>query len=312
MFSADRKGAFSNEGFRVRRLNPDNSYPTPERQLGFLGTIDVSSVSGKLDLFYRIDGKGTFTKLEVDISTGTYVSKPAATVAEVVAAMNADTAFKALFEAEADVATTRLNLKLKTVTSEVYLEFKGPMANLLGLGQSGDAPAMGTAFVDCFDNSGAISFPKNIKDFEEIDKESGTGNIDTMVIDAQLVGINPSIALTEELYELKVMIQGGDWNEDTTTYTPPTSDQSVLPTVACEAFVAKYGKGVSHRGDLTGYKMYDIKRMVGRESDVSHEVKSWADYQFECRVGEFEENGKMTPGWVERELTIPQFKTLIG
>lgn len=313
MYDKDFKGAFSNEGFRVRRLNPDNSYPGVSNHLGFLGTIDTSELAGTEKLSYRWDGKGDFTAITVNLkNTGQVVT--AATVAEVVTALNLIQEFSGVFTASTDSGTGgtgRLKIADKTAEStHTYLELKGDIAILLGFGASGDAPAMGTAFVNCFDNSGAIGFPKNIKDFEEIEKESGDGSVDTMIMDAQLKGLNPTIALTDEVYELKVMIQGGSWDDDTNTYTPPTTDQAVLPYVACEAFVAKYGKGTSHRGDLTGYKMYDIKRMVGRESDVTHEVKAWASYQFDCRVMDYMEGNVRMPGWTERELTISQFANL--
>lgn len=315
MYDKDNKGAFSNEGFRVRRLNPDGSYPDVKNHLGFLGTIDTSELLGTEKLSYRWDGKGDFADITVDIKN-TGLVQTAATVAEVVSALNLIQDFSAVFTASTDsgdgsTGTGRLKIADKAAESTYkYLELKGDVAIILGFGASGDAPAMGTAFVQCFDNSGAIGLPKNIKDFEEIEKESGAGSIDTMIIDAQLKGLNPTIALTDESYELKQMIQGGSWDDTSATYTPPTTEQAVLPTVACEAFVAKYGKGTSHRGDLTGYKMYDIKRMVGRESDVTHEVKAWASYQYDCRVMDYTVAGVKTPGWTERELTIAQFEAL--
>jgi hypothetical protein len=314
MYDKDFKGAFSNEGFRVRRLNPDNSYPDVSNHLGFLGTIDTTELLGTEKLSYRWNGTGDFSDLVIDLKD-TGLVKTAATVAEVVTALNLIETFSPVFTASADTVTGRLKIADAAIGEETestysYLELKGEIAILLGFGASGDAPAMGTAFVNCFDDSGAIGFPKNIKDFEEIEKESGDGSVDTMIMDAQLKGLNPTIALTDEVYELKVMIQGGSWDNVTNTYTPPTTEQAVLPYVACEAFVAKYGKGTSHRGDLTGYKMYDIKRMVGRESDVTHEIKAWASYQFDCRVMDYMENDVRMPGWTERELTISQFVSL--
>ena len=68
-----------------------------------------------------------------------------------------------------------------------------------------------------------------------------------MVIDAQHKGINPSIAVNEELYALKVMLQGGTWDETNSEYTP-TSAIATAPLCAFEFFVPKYNYGSNHKG----------------------------------------------------------------
>jgi hypothetical protein len=310
MFDNDKKTGFSNEGFRIRRLNPDGSYPTVDNHLGFAGTIDTSELLGTEKLSYRWNGKGDFSDITVDLkNTGLVVT--AATVAEVVTALNLIEAFSGVFTASADSGTGRLKIADKVAESTyTYLELKGDVAIILGFGASGDAVAVGTAFVEAFDESAAISLPKNIRDGEEIDQESGTGKVDTIMIDAVLKGINPSIALVSEMYELKVVLMGGSWDDTEKEYTPPTTDLAVAPLCACEIFVAKYGKGSQHRGDMTGYKMYKINRMTGREGDVSHDVKTWASQQIECVATEYIVAGVKYPAYIEKELTIAQAVTM--
>ena len=310
MFDNDKKTGFSNEGFRIRRLNPDGSYPTVDNHLGFAGTIDTSELLGTEKLSYRWDGKGDFSDIVVDLSE-VGLAPAAATVGEVVSALNLIEAFSPVFTASADTATGRLKIADKTAESTYkYLELKGDVAIILGFGASGDAVAVGTAFVEAFDESAAISLPKNIRDGEEIDQESGTGKVDTIMIDAVLKGINPSIALVSEMYELKVVLMGGSWDDTEKEYTPPTTDLAVAPLCACEIFVAKYGKGSQHRGDMTGYKMYKINRMTGREGDVSHDVKAWASQQIECVATEYIVAGVKYPAYIEKELTIAQAVTM--
>lgn len=306
MYSKDRKAAFSNEGFRVRRLNPDGTYPTPINHIGYVGTVDVDSLVGTETLLYRENAQGDFTSIIVDISAAG-ADQEAVDVDEMVTALNADGNFTAIFTASKD-DNGRLKVVLDDTTNVDYLELKGDIAEVLGFGQSGSTAAMGTAFSACFDESAAISLPLNVKDFEEIEKESGRGQVDTMIIDAMIKGMNPSIVMNDERYEMKQIIQGGSWDETTFTYTPPTTRQTRMPICAAEVFVAKYGQGTLHRGDLSGYKMYDIKHLVGRSGDLSHDVKSWATTQFECRVSEYvDTDGVTRPGWTERELTIEQF-----
>ena len=60
-FAFDRKTSFSIQGSRWRRLNPDGSYPAVDRQIGFLGTIDVSGLTALGNMVYRLGGSGSWT-----------------------------------------------------------------------------------------------------------------------------------------------------------------------------------------------------------------------------------------------------------
>ena len=314
MYAKDRKTAFSVQGFRVRRLNPDGTLPGVENHIGFHGTVDLNALEATSELEYRLNGKGDFTAREIDL-TGVG-SDGIATVDEVVTALNADTesetndGFGDIFTASED-ANGRLKVVLDDATDVKYLELKGIIATTLGFGASGDAAAVGTAFVNCFDNSGAINLPKNLKDYDEVEMESGDGTTSKMIVDALLMGLNPNIAMTDELYELKVMLQGGTWDETTSTYTPPTSEQLHAPKCMLEAFFPKYTKGTRHRGDMTGYKQITIYNLVGHETDVSSGVKEWASYEYECRAVEWDdENGVRRSAWDEKELTVEEFEDL--
>jgi len=304
-YSYDGNTAFSNEGFRLRRTNPDGTYPAPDNHLGALGTIDCSALIATDVITYRFDATGDWTDLIVDLSALTDAETPTT----VAAALGAIPAFAAIWTASVDTNTSRLKL-VDAVGGHDYMEIKGTIATTLGFGQYGDAAAMGTGFVDCFDDSAAIAMPKNLKAQEEVEQEAGDGTLQTMIIDSQLKGLNPSIAMTDEKYELKEMFMGGTWNDTTGVYTPPTTSLITKPRVCGEVFVPKYGKGSMHRGDLEGYKMYDIKNMTGTEADVSHDVKAWASYAFDCAITEYTISGTKYPGWTEKELTVAAFVAL--
>ena len=319
-YSFDKKTSFSLEGSRWRRLNPDGTYPAVDRQIGFLGTIDVSSLTSAGNMVYRLGGSGVWTTIVVAIdgATATYVSSTAATVAELVTALNADGAFSAVFTASEDPTTGRL-LIIETADTATYLEFAPStvdnITELIGLGSyTGHSTGFGTHFIDCFDNSGALGLPKETKDFEEIEIESGDGSTISMVTSALLKGLNPSLALNDESFELKELIQGGS-NDQTVTgtsnrYTPPTGGQVYLPGFAGEIYEAKYDKGSSMRNNMTGYKRLNLNNCTGIEGDMNDEVKSWATYQFNLRVREYFISSVRYAGYTEDFLSLANFDAL--
>ncbi|RLI54169.1 MAG: hypothetical protein DRP09_13790 [Candidatus Thorarchaeota archaeon] len=317
-YTFDKKTSFSIEGSRWRRLNPDGTYPAVDNHQGFLGTIDVSGLTASANMLYRLNGQGAFTTIVVDFTAMTFSDDTEATVAEVVTGLNLDSAFSAVFTASEDSTTERLKI-VETADTATYLEFAPStvdnITELLGLGAySGNALGFGTHFIDCFDNSGALGLPKEIKDFEEIEIESGDGSTISMVTAALLKGLNPSLALNDESWELKELIMGGS-NDQTVTgvsnrYTPPTGGQVYLPGFAGEVYEAKYDKGSNLRNNMTGYKRLNLNNCNGIEGDLNDEVKAWATYQYNLRVREYFISGTRYPGYTEDFLSLAEFDTL--
>ena len=319
-YSFDKKTSFSIEGSRWRRLNPDGTYPAVDRQIGFLGTIDVSALTAAATMAYRLGATGVFTEIVVDFTAVgfVYADNTAATVAEIVTGLNLDAAFSAVFTASADADSGRL-LIVETANTATYLEFSKSLVEdiceLIQLGSfKSNNTGFGTHFVDCFDNSGALGLPKEIKDFEETEVESGDGSTLSMVSAALLKGLNPSLALTDELWELKELMQGGS-NDQTITdvsnrYTPPTTSQVYLPGFAGEAYEAKYDKGSNLRNNMSGYKRLNFNNCNGFEGDMSDDVKAWATYQFNLRVREYTLSGVKYAGYTEDFLSLSEFDAL--
>ncbi len=316
-YSFDRKTSFSVEGSRWRRINPDGTYPAVDRQIGFVGTIDVSALVAGDVMLYRLNAQGAFVSIIVDFTVMTFVDDTKATVAEVVTGLNLDANFSAVFTASADATTGRLKI-VETADTATYLEFNGTgnIIPVLELGAyNGNRSGFGTHFIDCFDNSGALGLPKEIKDFEEIEVESGDGSALSMVVSALLKGLNPSLALTDELWELKQLIQGGS-NDQTITgvsnrYKPPTTSQVYLPGFAGEVFEAKYDKGSNLRNNMAGYKRLNLNNCAGIEGDLNDEVKAWATYQFNIRVREYTDLSSVKqPGYTEDFLSLSEFDAL--
>ena len=316
-YNFDRKTSFSIEGSRWRRLNPDGTYPAVDRQIGFVGTIDVSSLIATDVMNYRLDAQGAFTAIIVDFTLMTFSNSAKATVAEVVSGLNANANFSAVFTASVDAKTGRLNIAESAGTA-TYLEFNGEgnIIPVLELGSyNGNKIGFGTHFISCFNNAGALGLPKEIKDFEETEVESGDGSTLSMVSAALLKGLNPTLAFTDELFELKQLIQGGA-NDQTVAgmqnrYTPPTGAQVYLPGFAGEAYEAKYDKGSNLRNNMTGYKRVNFNNCNGMEGDLSSDVKAWAAYQYNIRVREyFDVNGDRNPGYTEDFLSLSDFDAL--
>ncbi len=319
-YTFDKKTSFSLEGSRWRRLNPDGTYPAVDRQIGFLGTIDVSSLTAAATMSYRLGATGAFTEIVVaiDDGTATYVDDTVATVAELVTALNGDAAFGAVFTASADSGTGRL-LIVETADTATYLEFSISLVEniceLLELGAyNGNDVGFGTHFIDCFDNSGALGLPKEVKDFEEIEIESGDGSLTSMTIAALLKGLNPTLALTDESWELKELVQGGT-NDQTVTgvsnrYSPPTTGQIYLPGFAGELYEAKYDDGANLRNNMSGYRRINFNNCNGIEGDLTDDVKAWATYLYNLRVREYTLSSVKYPGWTEDFLSLAEFDAL--
>ena len=305
-YSFDSRAGFSNEGFRARRLNPGNSYPATDNHLGANGVIDCSALLAGDSIIYRFDATGDWTTTVYDISALGATETPT-TLTNALKALGAP--FTDVFTATVDVSTGRVKFA-DTAGGHDYMEIKGVIGIVCGFGGTDDAAAIGTQFVDCFDDSGAFTVPPINKDGEEIEQESGRGQIWNLIIDALHKGIAPSIALLDERYEFKEMLMGGAWDDTAQEYTPPTTDLINKPQCAMEFFVPKYAEGTGHRSDFVGYKMLNILRLTGMEGEVSHAVKAWAGYQYDCIVQEYVESGVKYPGYTEKELSIAEYAAL--
>lgn len=296
-FTKDRKVGFSNSGFQVARNNPDGTVATPDSTKTSLlegGAFDAGALLATDVLSYRIGGSGAFTDVIVNLTT-------ADTVADVKTAL--DTALTGVFTSEYQSGYLTL---AATGTGITELEVTGAVAVALGIGGG-----LGTAYYDVFQRAGAYSLPKNVVDAEDVDQESSTGHIDTMKIDAKHKGINPSIAVVEEDYALKVIIQGGSWDAALSKYVPPTSED-VLPVCRARLFEAKYPHGVNRRTTPDGYKMTVVYSMSGREADLSTEVKAWnASYAFDCSGVEWRDStGTLRSAYEDYEITVAQARAI--
>ena len=237
----NRKENFGVEGFRIQRNNPDNTIPSPTRMLGTAGGIDVSSLAGTETIILKEDN-GAAASEAIDLTGGTYADSANATVAELVAELNTQIALGSLnLTASADVGTGRLKFELTTPGSVVKVQLYGTLISYLGFGTySGDQnklTGIGLKMVKAFDSTKSITLPKNIKDKESIENETGDGTLTEVIVNAIVKGVTPVITCAKNDLELKQIIMDGVYDSTNNTYEPPPiEDQANKPSSYIEVF----------------------------------------------------------------------------
>lgn len=302
----NKKGSFSVEGFRVIRKNPDGSTPTATRMLGFGAPVDLSSLSGSsyaADLTIKID-QAEQTK-SVDFSAA--ATKTAVTVDEAVTAINA-AAFTDI-TASKDAGTGRLKL-VSAASGAVYGQVYGDLAKLLDFGDSIAKGGNGLKFVKCFDNTSEITLPLNVEDKTENGIESGDGTRREIVTEAKLKGMNPTATLDDTDYELLSVIQGGNFDETTSTYEVPTSD-SKPPVFYVEVFNYLYDSGSNVKESWKYVEMTKLHSCTGIQGDITKSSASWNQLPLNLTATEYTDpDGKKWQAWTPRNLTKSEFEAL--
>jgi hypothetical protein len=305
MAMINKKTEFSVEGFRIMRNNPDGTLPSADRLLGFVNTVDLTAIgtdeTGTLTI-KKDDGSAE--SKNVDFSAAVDIT--AVTVAEAITALTT-AAFTGMTWSQ-DSDTSRLKGVSATGT---YIQVYGELAPLLDFGYGVLHGGEGLKFVKCFDNTTQIGLPKNIKDKEEIEVESGNGTLITMLIESIIKGLNPTIALMDDDYDLKELIQGGTYDRTANTYDPPTTSITTKPVFNIEVYVPIYSKGTQKREDMSGYKKLLLRSCTGTEGDLTLDVKAWASHAYNITASEYtDENSVLWAAWQEGTLTTAQFAAL--
>ena len=302
-------------GCRFQRINPDGTMPLPTRTIGGIGTFDVTGASDKaaIPLTIKFDN-GTAVTITVDLSTATglIVDETAVTVAEVVTAINAESPPN--LTASTEAVTGYLKLAATVPGSISYLQVYGELAGIVGIGSPDGLQStsqLGTKFLSNFSGTISVSEAKNVKEGEEIETESGNGDLRTLITDDILKGENPVITLQQNSYELKELIMGGVYNSTTRRYTPRTEDDTTSPRFYIETFAPMYGEGTSKKGDKLSYEMKVYNSCTGMEADISKETKAWVPMAYNCKAtGYTDESGVKQPYGYADQLTLTEFSAL--
>lgn len=302
----NRKERFATEGLRFQRHNGDGTIPTPQRFLGFAGTVDLSAVltSNAADLTIKIDSRLAETH-SVDFSAA--ADDTQVTVAEAVTALGS--LFTGITFSQ-DTKTGRL--KGSATGNGKIIQVLGPLAAALDFGQCLKHGGDGLKMISFFDDETiSIGLPKDIKDKEEIDIEGAKGTITRMVIGSMLQGVSPVVTLKQKDYNLLELVQGGKLDRVNGTYDPPLSKESEHPSFYAEIFSAIYSEGSNKLSDVAGFEKLTLRSLMGMEGDVPIEAKAWAQYAFNMTGTEYtDENGKTFSSYQEATLTLEDFDAL--
>ncbi|MHB9293847.1 hypothetical protein Holit_02966 [Hollandina sp. SP2] len=236
---------FATEGFRIKRCNPDTTFASATRTLGFVGLIDISAVldaSNKAKLGIKLDN-GSWIEKQVDFSSGvsTTALSPANAAAKLIAAGFDGITFGV------DSATGRL---LATATSAHELQIKSPLAGALDFGMCRKYGGFGVYYIKYFnDETISITLTNDMKEKEEIDLEGAKGTVTRMILPGKHLGVSPVISAKFKNDELLQMIQGGTYTPGTqdepAMYEPPTSQAGGSPLFTLDVFAPLYGDGNS-------------------------------------------------------------------
>jgi hypothetical protein len=311
----NRKEQFGVEGFRLQRNNPDGTIPTYDRMLGTSGGVDVSSLSGTEVIWVKEDN-GTATSETVDITGGVYADNTSATVGELVTALTAAIATTNL-TFTSDAGTSRLHAALTSGTA-TKIQIYGDLISFLGFGkESAEAndsltTGIGLKIVSAFDSTKSIGLPKNIKDKEEIENETGDGSLTSVITNAIVKGLTPVMTCAKNDYEMKWLVMGGVYTAASDTYEPPTIEsQTTKPSFNVEIFSPGYDQGSNLKTNIAGWEYILLRNCTGYEGDISKEVKAFTDIVFNLDAAEYvDSSGTKFAAYTEEQLTLAEYEAL--
>jgi hypothetical protein len=307
------KELFGVTGFRVQRLNPDGTIPVHNRMVGTSGGLDITALHGTETLILKEDNQSPVDEV-VDITSGVFVDPTAATVDELVTALN-DAVSSLNITFSKDSTNGRLKAALTSGTA-VKVQLYGTLASYLGFGEKvGYTPSLngaGLRIVKGFDSTKSIGLPKSIKDKEEIENETADGSITSVIINAIVKGLTPVITSAYNDYDLKQIVMGGEYDRDANSYSPPTIDEQATGySFYVEVFSPAYNSGSNLKANYGGVEYILIRKCSGSEGDVSKDSKTWTDFTYNLDAVEYVDvSGTKYPAWSEKILTVSEFESL--
>ena len=301
---------FSVEGCRVKRNNPDGTQSKVERTVGGVGTFDVSGAAdtSAIPMTVKFDN-GTPETKNVDLSSpGAVVDETKVTVAELVTALT--TAAFTNVTATKEAVTNRIKLD-GSASSADYMQVYGALAGYIQIGGTKTGSTLGTKMLKYFDGTLSIGESKNVKEGEQIEQESGAGQLRTVITDDVLKGENPTISISQNDYEMKELVMGGVYDATAKSYTPRTTADTDQPEFYIESFTPMYSKGTSKQSSKPAYEKKVYYSAAGIIGDVSKETKAWVPLTFNLKATEsLDENGATIPPYREFQISDTEFEAL--
>jgi hypothetical protein len=293
----DAKYDFSVCFVRVTPLNDDLTIPEASNIIGAVGPYDFSNtvaVISAVPFISKIDS-GAEETVTVDLSG--VADNSAVTVAELFAAINL--AAPTDVTASEEAGTGRLKL---VFASGTVVQAYGECNTLAGIGQGKGVRVISSNTMQSFTDN------PNLKDEETFTTTDGKG-IDTEVVtDGYRKGVAGVLTDTAMDYLMRMIIEGGDYDEVNLVYSAPTVlDQKIY--FKLEIFSARYLVGTNKEADIDGYIQEVIYSCKGSFGDRTKE-RGFVNAVYNYTATSDKSTGVVTSDTEEYELTVSEFDAL--
>ena len=269
----------------ARRQNPDGKPATAQNTLGFVGTIDITSVltSGRANLLIKV-GTSTVQKKSVDFSDATPAAlTPAAAVIALSAAGFTGVQFSV------DSETGRLKAAT-TDTSEQWLQIYSELAGALDFGNCRKAGGKGCYLYPSFDDDMKSAIPTtNRTDETVIENDGAFGRKTKLVIPGSRDTVTLQILDKVSSNEFKQMVEGGTLTLPTANtpekYSPPKSSDNAERRLDVWVFTYLFTQDQNTKGSYSFVQQDLYLGAVGAVSKVIT-AGAWTDTQYDFTCAE--------------------------
>ena len=283
--------------FQMR--NDDQTEALPANTIGGVGPFDFSAEAdpANIPMSFKIDTDAAID-IDLDFVTPGAVSISAVTVAEVFAAINAES--PAGITASAEAVTGRLKIVAATGTR---LQVYAVAAEISMIGQG-----YGTRIVITNTMENLVTTPNQKED--EIHTVIDSNGVETeVIIPGYRKGVNGSWIDNANDYLIRRIFEGGTIDGTTGKYSAPTV-ATIKGAFIIEFYVGVYLVGTNKKADLQSYIKQVIKSAVGTYGDRTYlNDFSRANYIYAATSPKVA--GSILPDSDETPLTIAEYVALL-
>ena len=282
--------------FQMR--NDDQSEALPDNTIGGVGPFDFSGVAdpSAVPMSFKID-TGAVETIDLDFTTPAVADIAAVTVAEVIAAINAESPTN--ITASAEAVTGRLKIVASTGTRfQVY----GVAAELSMIGQGYGTRIVMTNTMENIDTS------PNQKEDETHTVTDANGVDVEVIIPGYRKGVNGSWVDNANDFLIRRIFEGGTIDSVTGEYSAPTV-ATVKGAFIIEFYTAFYLVGTNKKVDLNSYGRQRILSAIGSYGDRSY-LNDFSKANYNYTATSPKVAGVILPDSKELPLTVAEYTAL--
>lgn len=284
--------------FQMR--NDDLTEATPDNTIGGVGPFDFSGEAdpSAIPMIFKTDN-GAAQSIDLDFVTPAVVDIAAVTVAEVFAAINAETPTNVTASAEA--VTGRLKIVVSGSTLDRFQVY-GVAAEISMIGQGYTTRIVITNTMKSF-----VTTP-TLKDDETFTTTDAEGDDTEVIIPGYRKGVTGTWIDSANDYLLRRIHEGGTIDATTEEYSSPNVNTEKGMFVV-EVYRAKYTHGTNHKKELSGYTKQTIENATGTFAERTFELGlSDANYGYTGTAPKL--SGVIGSDLKELPLTIAAYQAL--